>query len=136
VPVLEMMNKFLILVASLLSVATSSLLVTAYAESCEDIKGKESWGSESHGDNSPSEKKFEKMLNDDSVTICELAESIDHMEVKGSVHDWTDFEETTVFLSTTDKVQDCLKDRFELPDDDGDEHLADYEIQKCATGDY
>ena len=106
------------------------------AEKCEDITGESSWGSESHGDNSPSEKKFEKMLNDDSVGICELAEAIDHMEVKGSVDDWSDFKETTVFLGTTEKVQDCLKDRFELPDDDGDEHLADYEIQKCATGDY
>ena len=25
---------------------------------------------------------------------------------------------------------------FDLPDDDGDKHLADYEIQKCATGSY
>ena len=108
----------------------------SYAEKCEDITGTEKWSSEGHGDNNPSEKKFEKMLNDDSVGICELAKAVDHMEVKGSVHDWSEFKETTVFLGTTEKVQDCLKDRFELPDDDGDEHLADYEIQKCALGDY
>ncbi|WP_411753286.1 hypothetical protein [Serratia sp. (in: enterobacteria)] len=123
------------LVASLLF-ASSIPLVTVSAEKCEDITGVEKWGSESHGDNNPSEKKFEKMLNDESVGICKLAQAIDHMEVTGSVDDWSDFKETTVFMGTTEKVQDCLKDRYELPDDDGDEHLADYEIQKCATGDY
>lgn len=107
-----------------------------YAEKCEDITGVEKWSSEGHGDNNPSENKFEKMLEDDSVGICELAKAVDHMEVKGSVHDWSDFKETTVYMGTTEKVQDCLRDRYELPDDDGDEHLADYEIQKCATGDY
>ena len=106
------------------------------AEKCEDIKGVEKWDGEGHGDNSPSSNEFEDMLEDEAVTICELAEAIDHMEVKGSVDDWSDFKETTVFMSTTENVQDCLKDRFDLPDDDGDEHLADYEIQKCATGDY
>lgn len=106
------------------------------AEKCEDITGTEKWSSEGHGDNNPSENKFEKMLNDDSVGICELAKAVDHMEVKGSVKDWSDFKETTVFMGTTEEVQDCLRDRYELPDDDGDEHLADYEIQKCATGNY
>jgi hypothetical protein len=103
----------------------------SYAEKCEDIKGVESWGSESHGDNNPSEKKFKSMLNDDSVGICELAKAIDHMKAKGTVKDWSDFKETTVYLGTTDKVQDCLEDRMDLGDS-----LADYEIQKCATGDY
>ena len=107
-----------------------------YAEKCEDITGTEKWSSEGHGDNSPDEDEFEEMLEDDSVGICELAKAVDHMEVKGSVDDWSDFKETTVYLGTTENVQDCLKDRFELPDDDGDEHLADYEIQKCALGDY
>lgn len=108
----------------------------AFGEKCEDIKGVEKWDGEGHGDNNPSSSEFKEMLNDESVTICEFAEAIDHMEIKGSVEDWSDFEGTTVFMSTTEKVQDCLKDRFNLPDDDGDEHLADYEIQKCATGDY
>ena len=107
-----------------------------YAEKCEDIKGVEKWDGEGHGDNSPSEKKFKQMLNDDSVTICEFAEAIDHMEIKGSVKDFSDFKETTVYMSTTEEVQDCLEDRHDLPDDDGDEHLADYEIQKCAVGAY
>jgi hypothetical protein len=107
----------------------------SYAEKCEDIKGKESWSPEGHGDNSPSEKKFKSMLNDDSVTICEMAEAIDHMKVKGSVGDWSDFEQTTVYQGTSEKVQDCLKDRFDLPDD-GEKELQAYEIQKCATGDY
>jgi hypothetical protein len=106
------------------------------AEKCEDITGTEKWSSEGHGDNNPSSKEFKEMLNDDSVGICELAKAVDHMEVKGSVSDWSDFKETTVYMGTTEKVQDCLKDRFDLPDDDGDKHLADYEIQKCALGDY
>ena len=123
-----------ILMSSILLVSGNSNVT--FAEECEDIKGEEKWDGEGHGDNNPSSNEFKEMLNDDSVTICEFAEAIDHMEIKGSVSDWTDFEETTVFMSTTEKVQDCLKDRFDLPDDDGDEHLADYEIQKCATGDY
>ena len=131
------MDRILILMAALSMVTSLSLMVTTtFGEKCEDIKGVEKWDSEGHGDNEPSKKEFKEMLNDETVTICEMAESIDHMEVKGEVKDWSDFKETTVFMSTTEKVQDCLKDRYELPDDDGDEHLADYEIQKCATGDY
>lgn len=107
-----------------------------YAEKCEDITGVEKWDSEGHGDSDPSKKEFKEILNDESKGICELAQCVDHMECTGSVDDWSDFKETTVFMGTTEKVQDCLKDRFDLPDDDGDEHLADYEIQKCATGDY
>lgn len=110
-------------------------LVKVSAEKCEDIAGTSNWGSTSHGDNSPSEKQFKKMLNDDSVTICELAEDIDHMKVKGSVSDWSDFKETTVYMGSSENVQDCLKDRFDLPDD-GHKELQAYEIQKCAVGDY
>ena len=134
-----MKNNFIItglLAFLVVTVSTLASGVNVSAEECEDIKGKESWGSESHGDNSPSEKKFEKMLEDDSVGICEVAEAVDHMEAKGSVDDWSDFKETTVYMGSSENVQDCLKDRFDLPDDDGDSHLADYEIQKCATGDY
>lgn len=123
------------LIASSLFAVTGTSNI-AYAERCEDIKGVEKWDGEGHGDNNPSSKEFKEMLNDDSVTICELAEAIDHMEVKGSVKDWSDFEDTTVFQSTSEEVQDCLEDRHDLPDDDGDKHLADYEIQKCATSDY
>lgn len=135
------MTKSLLFAIALLSIITmtaTTTMTTYYAsgEKCEDIKGVEKWDSEGHGSNDPSSKEFKEMLNDNSVTICELAESIDHMEVKGSVDDWSDFKDTTIFLSTTENVQDCLKDRFDLPDDDGDKHLADYEIQKCATGDY
>ena len=126
----------LALLATISTTATTMTVNNVSAEKCEDIKGVEKWDEEGHGDNNPSSKEFKDMLKDDSVTICELAESIDHMEVKGSVDDWSDFKDSTVFMSTTEKVQDCLKDRYELPDDDGDEHLADYEIQKCATGDY
>ncbi len=134
------MTKSLLFVLTLLTtIATTATTMTVNnvsAEKCEDITGTEKWDPEGHGDNNPSEKKFKKMLNDDSVGICELAEAIDHMEVTGSVKDWSDFEETTVYMGTSEEVQECLEDRHDLPDDDGDKHLADYEIQKCATGDY
>ena len=119
------------LLGAILSTAITANTNYAHAEKCQDIKGTEKWNPEGHGDNKPSSKEFKKMLNDDSVTICELAESIDHMNVKGEVKDWSDFKDTTVYMSTTEKVQDCLKDRMHLGDS-----LADYEIQKCATGDY
>ena len=107
----------------------------ANSEKCTDIKGTEKWDGTGHGDNSPSSKKFEKMLNDDAVTICELAEDIDHMKVRGSVDDWSDFKETTVYMGSSDNVQDCLKDRFDLPDD-GHKELQSYEIMDCAVGKY
>ena len=128
------MSKTLLITIALLATITISLAATTnnvYATKCQDIKGTEKWDSDGHGENKPSSKEFKKMLNDDSVTICELAESIDHMNVKGEVKDWSDFKDSSVYMSTTDKVQDCLKDRMNLGDS-----LADYEIQKCATGDY
>ncbi|HEY7695702.1 MAG TPA: hypothetical protein VH797_06370 [Nitrososphaeraceae archaeon] len=129
------MSKALLFAIALLATISATTVTTttnyAYAEKCKDIKGTEKWDSEGHGENKPSSKEFKKMLNDDSVTICELAESIDHMNVKGEVKDWSDFKDTTVYMSTTEKVQNCLKDRMHLGDS-----LADYEIQKCATGDY
>jgi hypothetical protein len=128
-----MSNSLLFTIALLATIATSVATTTNYvhAEKCKDIKGVEKWDSEGHGENKPSSKEFKKMLNDDSVTICELAESIDHMQVKGSVKDWSDFKDTSVYMGTTEKVQNCLEDRMHLGDS-----LADYEIQKCATGDY
>jgi hypothetical protein len=126
---------FIIALTSALIFSVAGGLVNVYGEKCEDIKGTESWSSEGHGDNSPSESKFNKMLKDDSVSICELAEDIDHMKVKGSVDDWSDFKQTTVYMGSSENVQDCLKDRFDLPDD-GHKELQSYEIQKCATGDY
>jgi hypothetical protein len=128
------MSKTLLITIALLATLTISLTATtnnAHATKCQDIKGTEKWDSDGHGENKPSSKEFKKMLNDDSVTICELAESIDHMNVKGEVKDWSDFKDTSVYMSTNDKVQDCLKDRMHLGDS-----LADYEIQKCATGGY
>ena len=130
-----MTKSLLFAIALLATIATTATTMTVNnvsAEKCEDIKGVEKWDEEGHGSNDPSSKEFKEMLSDDSVTICELAESIDHMEVKGSVDDWSDFKDTTIFMSTTEKVQDCLKDRFDLPDDDGDEHLADYENPKMC----
>src|ERR1044072_9968483 len=103
------MSKTLLITIALLATLTISLTATtnnAHATKCQDIKGTEKWDSDGHGENKPSSKEFKKMLNDDSVTICELAESIDHMNVKGEVKDWSDFKDTSVYMSTNDKVQD------------------------------
>lgn len=121
--------------AALLPFVGSIPMVTAVT--CEDIKGKEKWGGESHGDNSPSENKFDEMVFEENATTCEVAEAIDKMEIKGEIkhHEWDEFQETFVYASTSEEVQECFEDRFDLPDD-GKKHLADYEIQKCATDSY
>ncbi len=83
-----MIKSLLFAIALLATIATTATTANnASAEKCEDIKGVEKWNAEGHGSNDPSSKEFKEMLSDDSVTICELAESIDHMEVKGSVDD-------------------------------------------------
>lgn len=127
------------LVASLLF-ASSIPLVTVSAEKCEDIAGTEKWDPQGHDDNNPSESKFDRWVfhEEDFKTTCEVAKGIDHMEIKGEIkeHEWDEFKDTGVYMATSEEVQDCFKDRFDLPDDDGEKHLADYEIQKCATGNY
>ncbi len=125
----------MIAASSLFSLGLS--INSAFGESCEDIKGEEKWDSEGHGDNSPSENKFDEMIFEDDATTCEVAEAIDHMEIEGEIKEseWDEFEESFVYQATSEQVQECFEDRFDLPDD-GDKHLAGYEIQKCATGSY
>jgi hypothetical protein len=141
------MNKKAIFLSILVALMVIPITVTSnvYAEECEDITGEESWGSESHGDNSPSEKKFDKLIFGDKNgegqgTACEVAECIDHMECKGEIedHEWDEFKEMSLIYpdGISEKQADCIEDRFNLPDDDGNKHLADYELQKCMTGDY
>jgi hypothetical protein len=129
----------ILLFASTLFLAGSILNVNStYAEECEDIKGEEKWNSEGHDDNSPSESKFNDMIFEDDATTCEVAKAVDHMEAKGEIkeHEYDEFKVTFVYEGTSEEVQECFDDRFNLPDDDGDKHLADYEIQKCATNNY
>ena len=126
-------------IAFLLMFVGSSVLSNnnSFAEECEDIKGESEWGSESHGDNSPSEDEFDDMIFDEDATTCEVAEAIDHMEIEGEIkeHEWDEFQDTFVYQATSEEVQECFEDRFDLPDD-GEKHLAGYEIQKCAVGAY
>lgn len=138
------MKSKIIITALLVLVLGTTLTVsvggiaTARGESCEDIKGEEEWGSESHGDNSPSENKFDEMVFEDDKTTCEVAEAIDHMEIKGEIkeHEMDEFRETFTYQATSEEVQECFEDRYDLPDDDGDKHLADYEIKDCSVGNY
>lgn len=132
--------KSIFIITALLLVVVSGLETSkqlVQAEKCEDITGTEKWDGEGHDDNNPSENKFDKMIFEDNETTCEVAEAIDHMEIKGEIkeHEWDEFEETFTYQATSEEVQECMEDRFDLPDD-GKKHLAGYEIKDCATGNY
>ena len=110
--------------------------VNVHAVKCEDIKyeGKDAlkWGDTAHGDNTPSETKFDKMV-EGSATICEVSKCYDHDECKGEITrgEWKDFRESIVYVGTSDDVDECLDKRMDL----GGE-LKDYEIHHCAVGSY
>lgn len=126
-----------LLFASTLLLAGSILNVnSANAVDCEDIKGEMDWGSQSHDDNNPSEKKFYNALEEN--TFCEVVKDIDHMNIKGEIqedskHDW-DWLVTTIFFESVDeKSQNCMEDGyFDSPDDSGKDNLADYEMLECT----
>lgn len=135
------MNKTIAvgLISSLfaLLLGTSSIhLVTVNAVKCEDIKHTDDevmkWGGESHGDNNPSESKFNKLV-EGKGTICEIAKCYDHDECKGEIekHEYKEFKESIAYIGTTEEVNDCLDKRMDL----GNE-LKDYEIHHCAVGSY
>ena len=136
-----MTNKIIITgLLSLLTVFSVSGLETReiLGAKCEDITGVEKWDGEGHGDSNPSSNEFDEMIFEDNETTCKVAEAIDHMEIKGEIkdHEWDEFKDSFTYAATSEEVQECFEDRFDLPDDDGDKHLADYEIQKCAVGAY
>jgi hypothetical protein len=130
------MDRLDVIIGILAFVAAMSVLTVVFAEEreCEDIKGEMDWTSEGHDDNEASEKHFDKMI-EGSSTICEVAKAVDHEKADGEITDWTDFKETFTYQGTSEEVQECLKERFDLPDD-GRKALQGYEIQDCATGDY
>lgn len=136
------LSMFMLVAISLFMVTQGS---NVYAEKCEDIAGVEKWDGEAHDDNNPSEKEFNKLVfggKDGNIeqqgTTCEIAEGIDKEELEGSIeeHQWDEFVETIAYDGTSEEVQECFEKRFDLPKDNGDKHLADYEFQKCATSDY
>ena len=134
-----MKNIFIItaLLVAVSCVASGEIRLVS-AESCEDIKGKESWSGEGHGDSNPSSNKFDEMIFEDDATTCEVAEAIDHMEIKGEIkhHEWDEFEQTFTYMGTSEEVQECFEDRFDLPGNNGKSELQAYEIKDCATGNY
>ena len=92
----------------------------------------------SHGDNSPSEKKFFQALH--TQTLCSFTDMIDGMEIKGAIRedthcDWQCFMDTNVFQTAFDDAKACMFERYDLPDD-GKKNLEAYEIQACAQGNY
>jgi hypothetical protein len=133
------MNKKSIFLSILSAIAmTIPITITGnvYAVDCEDIKGEMDWGSESHDDNNPSEKKFYAALEED--TFCEVLQDIDHMEIKGEIkedskHDMDWLEGTIFYQSVDEDSQDCMRDGyFNSPDSSGDDNLADYEMLECT----
>lgn len=110
-------------------------------DECDDV-------GTNHGDNNPSEKKFFKDIKEKNV--CEVARDIDRMILEGSIEedskcDWECFSALPVFKEkpaelTEDgfiEIKGCMVERHDdFPKDNGDSHLAAYEIRNCAFGDY
>lgn len=122
---------------ALLPIMGSMSLVTA--EKCEDITGVEKWDGEGHDDNSPSEKKGEKMVFEENATPCEITEAIDHMEIDFDVtgkKEWKIFKTTFAWEATSEEAQECIEKRYKLPNDDGKPELASYEYKNCMLGSY
>ena len=117
-------------------------LIPAYSNSvsaveCEDIAGKEKWGSEDHDDNNPSEKKFYKALEE--KTFCEVVEGVDHEELEGEIQEDTKYdmdwlEGTTAYMSIEGtETEECIRNAyFDSPDDNGKDNAADYELLDCT----
>jgi len=133
------MNKQVILLCTTLMltlVLHTNLMQTSYAVKCEDIKGTLKWDPEGHDDNSPSESKFWKALEE--KTFCEVNKDIDHMIIKGEIkegtsHDWDWFKTTMMFQSVDEESQHKMWIAYsESPDDDGDKNLADYEMVEAT----
>lgn len=103
---------------------------------------------ENHDDNNPSEKYFFRILNE--KTLCDVVDDIDAMKAEGSIeedskHDWDWFTQTRVFQEKPQELTEegfenfkiCAYERYhEFPKDNGDFHLAEYEIDNCGRGEY
>ena len=110
-----------------------------YAERCYDIKYEEKglkMPGNSHGDNNPSEKRFEKMIKE-GASLCEVSECYDDHKCKGELtgKDLKNFYKSIAFESGSEDQQKCIKHRGNLPDG-GQKALQAYEIKDCALKDY
>lgn len=120
-----------ILGISLLLLLIPIVAVNAEERKCEDLFSQKTWNSEDHDDNKESEKAFEKSLEQD--TLCETTIKHDHEKLKGEIDDWTDFKETKNYQSATLDQKACLKEYFDLPDqDNGEKALQGYELEYCG----
>ena len=142
----QMENQFIVMRINekvfIISLVTSLIFVIPVgltsekvsAVRCEDIAGVEKWNGNDHNDNNPSESEFKDHL--DEMTFCEFTEDIDKMEKEGAIredtkHDWEYFEDTMVYQSAGEETQECLKDKYDLPDD-GKKNLEAYEFLDCT----
>src|SRR4029078_2268757 len=112
------------------------------AVKCEDIKYEGSdalkWNDQPSTHNEPSEKKFFNMIFKNDATPCEVSKCYDHNQCEGVIDadEWKDFKQTAAYLGTTDDVEKCFEQRYNLPDDDGHKALKAYEYHHCQLGSY
>lgn len=106
-------------------------IVYAEERECKDLVTDMEWNSEGHDDNKESEKAFEESVENDS--LCETTKKHDHEKLKGEIDDWTDFKQTENYKSATTEQKQCLKEYFDLPDqDNGEKALQGYELEYCG----
>ena len=122
-----------VIAASLFAVSGNNVS----AVKCEDIKGVEKWDDQPSQHNEPSEKKFRSLVFEKEGLPCEISECYDHNKCTGTIEEgeWKKFTQTAAYMGTTEEVQDCFKDRYDLPDN-GDKALQAYEYHHCQIGSY
>lgn len=125
------MNLELFLIG--ISILLLVFVPVTYAEvrECTDLTTTEKWKSEGHDDNKESEKEFEKSVKSDN--LCETTKKHDLEQLKGEIDDWTDFKQTNNYKTATHEQKECLKEYFDLPDqDNGEKALQGYELEYCG----
>lgn len=122
---------YILVSLSLLSLVFMPNAIVAEKRECTDNKVTKEWNSEDHDDNKESEREFEESVKNES--LCETTERHDKEELKGEIDDWTDFKQTENYRSATTEQKECLKEYFDLPDqDNGEKALQGYELEYCG----
>jgi hypothetical protein len=129
---------FRLLAVTILLIGIIAILIPTniYADSDDpnDRKDCKETGT-SHGDNTPSEKRFKEFWNKD---ICKLSDCIDDMNCAGEIRGQKQMDkymESVAWNSSDVDMKGCQLIRFDLPDH-GSKALQAYEIKDCAQGNY
>ncbi len=86
--------------------------------------GSMSWTDEGHTDHTPANKLNHAIYSQD---ICTVSKEIDHMQIKGTIKDWSQFTTSKVYDTSNFDQKQCLKKAFDLGNS-----LADYELSYCG----